>query len=400
MRKVFSLPVRIIRYWGVFRRLGREAQERHGVSASQMMKEHMALRKLNRLRWHEYLFYRLFNPELAWEEKTAYIGQIRMRPLWSALNPLEYRYIFKNKLIFKQICLKQGLAVAPLRAVFDPDWGFTAEGAALRSVKDIEKWIVSLEDPNVVLKPSEGAEGRMVKAFRAKADGAGEGLQEVNETRWSARDLYDFMTDEEMLAQACSGGTEIHPTFLIEDRLRSHPELARLSPDTLCTFRIVTLLARGYEPQIVGSCFKLQTSSSGMDNMHQGSIGIDIRPDHTLGTGWTMPLAYYRREFDSLPPIQRCTRDPRSGVEFTGTKIPMWEETQDLVLRAAKAFPYVRCVGWDVAITPEGPRIVEGNWAWGEELTQGGTGRGIYRGDFKEVCEQLRREGKADKALV
>jgi len=40
----------------------------------------------------------------------------------------------------------------------------------------------------------------------------------------------------------------------------------------------------------------------------------------------------------------------------------MWEEVLDLARSSARAFAPVRTVGWDVAVTPSGPVLVEGNF--------------------------------------
>ncbi len=398
---ILRLPLRGYRYWSVLSRLGHEASERHGVSSWRMVKESLALRKLNELRWHEYIYYRLFDPEKPWERKTQYIGQSLMRRLWSALNPIEYRYIFKNKLVFHQVCDSVGLPVPLLIGVFDPDCGRTADGRPLRTRDDIAEFILGLEEPEIVIKPAEGAEGRMVRAFSGTEESGEPTLLELDGTPITARQLYDYMTDEQLIAQACSGGSDIRPVFLIERRLTPHPEMADLSPKTLCSFRVATLRDTGVEPHIIGATYKYQRTASGADNMHRGSMAISIDIDTgILGTGWTMLHEYYKGVFDSLPPVERLESDPVTDVQFKDRRIPMWDGVKDVALRAAETFPYVRAVGWDIAVTPDGPVILEGNWAWGEELTQGGGGRGLYHGDFKAVCERLRAEGKADKELV
>lgn len=55
---------------------------------------------------------------------------------------------------------------------------------------------------------------------------------------------------------------------------------------------------------------------------------------------------------------------PVTQRELTGFPIPHWREVCDLVRRAARVFLPVRSVGWDVAVTDEGVKIVEGNIWW------------------------------------
>ena len=50
--------------------------------------------------------------------------------------------------------------------------------------------------------------------------------------------------------------------------------------------------------------------------------------------------------------------------EIEGTKLPCWEEICDLAVSVAPHFLPMRSIGWDIALTPEGPKIVEGNARW------------------------------------
>lgn len=52
---------------------------------------------------------------------------------------------------------------------------------------------------------------------------------------------------------------------------------------------------------------------------------------------------------------------PISKHKIVGFKVPMFKEAVELVKEAAKIVPEVRYVGWDVAISENGPIIIEGN---------------------------------------
>jgi hypothetical protein len=54
-------------------------------------------------------------------------------------------------------------------------------------------------------------------------------------------------------------------------------------------------------------------------------------------------------------------RHPDSGARITGIGLPMWRETREFAVAAHKAFADRVIVGWDIAITPDGPIVVEGN---------------------------------------
>ena len=52
---------------------------------------------------------------------------------------------------------------------------------------------------------------------------------------------------------------------------------------------------------------------------------------------------------------------PISNHKIVGFKVPLFNEAVELVKEAAKVIPEVAYVGWDVAISENGPVIVEGN---------------------------------------
>jgi hypothetical protein len=60
---------------------------------------------------------------------------------------------------------------------------------------------------------------------------------------------------------------------------------------------------------------------------------------------------------------------PSTGTVLEGFLIPFWQDVVALTLTAHKAFPSVYSVGWDVAILPNGPILLEGNAWWDSDLT-------------------------------
>ena len=42
-------------------------------------------------------------------------------------------------------------------------------------------------------------------------------------------------------------------------------------------------------------------------------------------------------------------------------QLPFWNEVVEMLKRAMEEIPKVAYIGWDVAITPNGPVIIEGN---------------------------------------
>ena len=60
----------------------------------------------------------------------------------------------------------------------------------------------------------------------------------------------------------------------------------------------------------------------------------------------------------------RCfERHPDTGVMIRGFQIPNWVELLHFTEEAAMHYP-MKYVGWDIALTPEGPALIEGNVHW------------------------------------
>jgi hypothetical protein len=51
-------------------------------------------------------------------------------------------------------------------------------------------------------------------------------------------------------------------------------------------------------------------------------------------------------------------------VKFEGYAIPYFREAVEMVMRMHEALPGIHSIGCDVAISPDGPIIIEGNDDW------------------------------------
>ena len=63
----------------------------------------------------------------------------------------------------------------------------------------------------------------------------------------------------------------------------------------------------------------------------------------------------------SIPPGDVFHKHPTTKEKIVGFKVPMFKEAIELVKEAAMIIPEIGYVGWDIAISTNGPVIVEGN---------------------------------------
>jgi hypothetical protein len=88
----------------------------------------------------------------------------------------------------------------------------------------------------------------------------------------------------------------------------------------------------------------------------------------------------------------RGTRHPDTGVELNGFLLPDWREIVDVVRQASSQFPGLLAQGWDVAITPRGPVLMEVNWLGGVDIPQISYDRGFLDSEFREFLAERNLE--------
>lgn len=129
---------------------------------------------------------------------------------------------------------------------------------------------------------------------------------------------------------------------------------AAIFPGSLNTIRLVTVNPEGTDPAVVAAVHRFGAASTGgVDNFSAG--GVVARLD--LETG-RMDRAFRIGPGNRLDWLER---HPDSGQAITGTVVPGWADVLALVHALCARLPFLPYVGWDIAVTPDGPMVIEGN---------------------------------------
>ncbi|MET8749406.1 sugar-transfer associated ATP-grasp domain-containing protein [Streptomyces sp. NPDC004667] len=137
-------------------------------------------------------------------------------------------------------------------------------------------------------------------------------------------------------------------TWLVEQHVPQHPDLDVLNPYVLNTFRVITLLREGVA-EVLYVMLKLGGAEGITDNSAAGGMQIRVHTDGRLD----------RHGYDRY--LNAHTRHGVSSVPFSEHRISRMTEVWELAARCARLFPQVPFIGWDIALTPEGPVVIEGN---------------------------------------
>lgn len=135
---------------------------------------------------------------------------------------------------------------------------------------------------------------------------------------------------------------------ILETWINQHSKLNELYPDSVNPVRITTLYD-GNEVHFMTSTLTIGNNSK----IANASINalfalVDVKTGKLL----TDACDYSGGVF---------TEHPRTKAVFKGFQIPCWQETLNMLEEAAKKLPEIGYIGWDVAISEDGPLIIEGN---------------------------------------
>jgi hypothetical protein len=154
----------------------------------------------------------------------------------------------------------------------------------------------------------------------------------------------------------------------IEPVIIQHHSIQSLAPSALNTIRIITVLRKDGDVDIISAVFRIAINSK-TDNFSTGNLAAAVDVD----TGVVISPGIKR--------LASCSSiyeyHPVTNMKILSFQIPFWKEVVKLVKEAAQVIPQVRTVGWDVAILHDRPIIIEGNPSWNKGAPQIPLDKGI-----------------------
>lgn len=140
-------------------------------------------------------------------------------------------------------------------------------------------------------------------------------------------------------------------SYIIQNRLDQHEQVNRINPSCINTIRMITIIGRkSHKPHLFAQYMRVGCKSIN-DNRATGGVGVGISDN---GIMQKFGVGHHKVE----------TQHSITNHIYEGTVIPYWNEAKELVIRAHEALPEIPTIGWDVAITPNGPVLIEGNDNW------------------------------------
>lgn len=247
--------------------------------------------------YQEFEFYNLNK-----NERKTYLTRALNNKIVKKYNNKEYWYIFNDKFIFNE----------KFKNYLNRDV-INLNLASFDEFKDF------VENKNkIIAKPNCGEGGKGIQLINIDDD---------------IRKIYDRLKKENIC--------------LVEEVISQHKDLSKLYNKSVNSLRMFTFYD-GYESHFLQAVLKLGNGGF-VDNFSSGGMYCFVDLDGKVIT----------------PAIDQSdniySKHPLTNQDILGFEVPYFKEAIELVKNASTVVSEVKYVGWDVAITDNGPVLIEGN---------------------------------------
>jgi hypothetical protein len=177
------------------------------------------------------------------------------------------------------------------------------------------------------------------------------------------------------------------PDGVFQHFVHAHPSLRHYQEGGTATLRLTTALGPDGRPQLRAAYIRFPRAGE-----LYIAVKTVVRVMLNADTGDFAGQAL-------LSDYTRCDRHPDSGIPFAGGRMPGFAAARERVLAMHAAFPFVGCIGWDIAVdAEERPWMLEWNAVHNgiraPEAAQGPCFRGLgWENLWRQG--QVRRDGTA-----
>lgn len=374
--RVRTYPTLIFQY--------RRAAKKFGVSSFALWKRAVVMYVRYGLGPRNILARGLVDPRMPPDVEATCISFRRVSQRQRRISPPQWRCLMQDKAVFHAFCSASELPVPKLYAVFDKSGGWTGTGDVVADRAAWERFFENDLPQEFIVKPALRGRGVGITLYRrvgaAFADSQGE--------TFSASSLYEHLQNDPRDTR-----------FVIQECVFNHPAIDQLTANrALQTARITTWITQNGDLEHCVTFFKLIVGENLTDNFLSGSTGnlvanIDLETGAIAAAIGPSPD---KIGFNVVP------NHPVTGLALNGVVLPHWPSAMALTARAARLFLPLRTLGWDVALTPDGPVLIEAN-AWWESLSELAAAPHVNdsrRADLARIMQRFFRETSARSPAV
>ena len=176
--------------------------------------------------------------------------------------------------------------------------------------------------------------------------------------------------------------------YLFQERLDPHPEIAQITNGRLSTVRFMVLI--GPEGAYVkDAVIRMPAGENYVDNFRRaGNLVASIDLDSGV-------LGHAVRGVGAQ--VETLDAHPDTSMAIAGVAAPDFDAARDLAIAASALYPQQHIQSWDIALSDDGPKVLEVNPGGNFNLLQLARGRGVFDPQFRDFLQWRLAEGAAGK---
>lgn len=273
--------------------------------------------------------------------RNAFLGKNEQRLYLDYLNPVKYYSLARNKYLAHKVFENTGIRTSELYCYFHPEGVVSDSSIIATDLRGVLRILAEKHVDRCVIKTTESSHGDNVLV--------------VNAIRYQEHDAEVQLFDgkEIILSEVLQKGNPL----IFESVVLQSEQMNDLNPSSVNTVRVMTTLYPSGEARVIAAWMKVGRLGKCVDNAGSGGnvdSGIDVDTGQIIG-----PC-----QFDGWRKVTPIECHPDSGQRLEGMYIADWKKVKEQVAMFQQAYPWSKAVGWDIAITDNGPVVIEANEFW------------------------------------
>lgn len=268
--------------------------------------------------------------------RSSFLSYGEAEKYWEILNPYKYAVLARDKYISHKVLENAGIPMPKLYAYYNAERG--------DSFAYIYKQLKDQKVKEFVVKPAVDS-----------AHGSGVFVCKIID--FKENDCWIEKTNGEVLSLKRLLEENKYTPLLFESKVAQTKQMSELNISSVNTVRMMTSLYPTGEVKLFAAFMKMGRKGSDIDNAGDGgNVDCGVNVD----TG----ICFNATIFDSFLSQRPILTHPDSGYLIEGLRINDWETIKKKVCQFQSNICYLKTIGWDVALTDEGPVIIEINNWW------------------------------------
>lgn len=272
--------------------------------------------------------------------RKSFLGLNEQRYYLDYLNPVRYYTLARNKYMAHKMLEDTGVRKSQLYCYYQPEARYIVSNEKASDIKDVLRILKNKQVQSCVIKTTESSHGDNVWV-----------ISEINYLENDAV-MTRFDGKEIMLSSVLGQDALIFESVVHQTR-----QFANFNESSVNTVRFMTTLYPDGSARVIATFIKIGRAGKCVDNAGGGG-NVDVCVDVETGE------IKYAIQYDGWRNIKDIEKHPDSGNQLNGVVVENWQSIKEEVKKFQQAFPYCKAAGWDIAITEEGPVVIEVNDFW------------------------------------